>query len=62
MSLYALGLMGATRRMQHYHETGWQPPIPVAMVGALVILAGIVLIGQQLYVMVSMGKLVKMER
>jgi len=50
MPLYALGLMGATRRMQHYHETGWQPYMLVAMAGALVILAGIVLTGLQLYV------------
>ena len=48
MPLYALGLMGATRRMQHYHETGWQPLMLVAMAGALVILAGIVLTGVQL--------------
>ncbi len=25
MPLYLLGLMGATRRMQHYDEPGWQP-------------------------------------
>jgi cytochrome o ubiquinol oxidase subunit 1 len=50
MPLYALGLMGATRRMQHYQETGWQPLMLVAMAGALVILAGIVLTGVQLYV------------
>ena len=49
MPLYALGLMGATRRMQHYHETGWQPLMLVAMAGALVILAGIALTGLQLY-------------
>ena len=41
--LYALGLMGATRRMQHYPETEWQPFMVVAFIGALVILAGIVL-------------------
>ncbi len=50
MPLYALGLMGATRRMQHYHETGWQPLMIVALAGALVILLGIVLTGLQLYV------------
>src|SRR5246127_5052242 len=50
--LYALGLMGATRRMQHYPETGWQPLMIVAFIGALVILAGIVLTAVQLVVSV----------
>ena len=36
MPLYVLGLMGATRRMQHYAETDWQPLMLVAMAGALV--------------------------
>jgi cytochrome o ubiquinol oxidase subunit 1 len=50
MPLYALGLMGATRRMQHYDNAAWQPLMLVAMVGALVILAGIALIILQLLV------------
>jgi cytochrome o ubiquinol oxidase subunit I len=50
MPLYVLGLMGATRRMQHYAETGWQPLMVVALVGAVVILAGIVLTIVQLLV------------
>ena len=50
MPLYALGLMGATRRMQHYAETGWQPLMLVAFAGAVVILAGIVLTIMQLVV------------
>ncbi len=50
MPLYALGLMGATRRMQHYDDAEWQPLMLVAMLGALVILAGIVLIIVQLVV------------
>jgi len=41
MPLYLLGLMGATRRMQHYSEAGWQPLMIVALGGALCILAGI---------------------
>jgi cytochrome o ubiquinol oxidase subunit 1 len=52
MPLYVLGLMGATRRMQHYAEQEWQPMMWVAMVGALVILLGIVLIALQLVVSV----------
>ncbi len=41
--LYALGLMGATRRMQHYPDAHWQPLMVVALAGAVVILLGIVL-------------------
>jgi cytochrome o ubiquinol oxidase subunit 1 len=40
MPLYVLGLMGATRRMQHYSDTSWQPLMWVAFAGAIVILAG----------------------
>ena len=39
--LYVVGLMGMTRRMQHYDNPAWHPWLLVAMVGALVILAGI---------------------
>ena len=42
MPLYVLGLMGMTRRMQHYDNLAWQPWLVVAAVGAVVILAGIV--------------------
>jgi cytochrome o ubiquinol oxidase subunit 1 len=41
MPLYALGLMGMTRRMQHYDDLSWQPWLSVAAVGAVVIKAGI---------------------
>jgi cytochrome o ubiquinol oxidase subunit I len=50
MPLYALGLMGATRRMQHYPEAHWQPLMLVALAGALVILLGIALTAVQLVV------------
>jgi len=42
MPLYVLGLMGMTRRMQHYDNVGWQPWLVVAAVGAAIILAGVV--------------------
>ena len=42
MPLYWLGLMGMTRRMQHYDNLAWQPWLVAAAIGALVILAGIV--------------------
>ncbi len=43
MPLYALGLMGATRRMQHYSNLNWQPLMIVALAGAVLILFGIAL-------------------
>ncbi len=39
--LYMLGLMGATRRMQHYDNSAWQPYFVVAFIGAAIIFAGI---------------------
>ena len=50
MPLYGLGLMGATRRMQHYADTSWQPLMIVAFGGAVVILIGIILTVAQLVV------------
>ncbi|WP_217430989.1 cytochrome o ubiquinol oxidase subunit I [Sphingomonas bacterium] len=41
MPLYALGLMGMTRRMHHTDDPAWTPLLLVAGVGALVILCGI---------------------
>ena len=41
MPLYALGLMGATRRMQHYDDLAWQPYFVAAAFGAALIFAGI---------------------
>ncbi len=41
MPLYVVGLMGMTRRMQHYDNPAWQPWLEWAMVGAVVILIGI---------------------
>jgi cytochrome o ubiquinol oxidase subunit 1 len=50
MPLYALGFMGATRRMQHYDNVAWQPLFLVAALGAAVILVGILLLVAQLVV------------
>lgn len=42
MPLYALGLMGATRRLDHYDaSTGWQPFFIVAAVGITLIFCGL---------------------
>jgi cytochrome o ubiquinol oxidase subunit I len=43
MPLYVLGLMGMTRRMQHYDVPAWRPWLLIAALGAAVILAGIIL-------------------
>jgi cytochrome o ubiquinol oxidase subunit 1 len=50
MPLYVLGLLGMTRRMQHYADVSWQPYLIVAGVGAVVILCGIVATIAQLVV------------
>ena len=43
MPLYVLGLMGMTRRMQHYDVPAWHPWLLIAAGGAAIILAGIIL-------------------
>jgi cytochrome o ubiquinol oxidase subunit 1 len=42
--LYVLGLMGATRRLDHYDPaTGWQPLFITALVGSIIISLGVIL-------------------
>ncbi len=55
MPLYAVGLLGATRRMQHYADLSWRPYMIVAEVGAVVILCGIVATIAQLVVSIRTG-------
>ncbi|HEV7602700.1 MAG TPA: cytochrome o ubiquinol oxidase subunit I [Bradyrhizobium sp.] len=43
MPLYVLGLLGMTRRMQHYDLPEWRPWLIVAACGAAVIMCGIAL-------------------
>ena len=43
MPLYALGLMGATRRMDHYDVAAWHPLFIVAAIGSGIIFCGIIL-------------------
>ena len=50
MPLYVLGLMGMTRRMQHYDVAAWHPWLLIAAGGAAIILLGIVLQIAQLVV------------
>src|SRR5229473_373234 len=50
MPLYALGLMGMTRRLEHISDTSWQPLLLVAELGAVVIFLGILCQIVQLYV------------
>src|SRR5712691_2254632 len=42
MPLYAVGMLGMSRRMQHYDVPEWRPWLILAGFGALLILAGIV--------------------
>src|SRR5262245_37499532 len=42
MPLYVVGLMGMTRRLQHYDVVSWQPWLVVAAAGAVIIFAGVV--------------------
>lgn len=42
--LYVLGIMGATRRLDHYDSTnGWQPFFIMALIGGIVIMIGVAL-------------------
>ena len=54
MPLYVLGLMGATRRMDHYDNPAWQPLFVIAAIGAVIILCGIML--QLAQVVVSLAQ------
>jgi len=42
MPLYIVGLMGMTRRMQHYDVPEWRPWILISGFGALLVLTGII--------------------
>jgi cytochrome o ubiquinol oxidase subunit 1 len=53
MPLYVLGLMGATRRMDHYDNPAWRPLFVVAAIGAVIIFCGIVLQLAQVVVSVA---------
>jgi cytochrome o ubiquinol oxidase subunit 1 len=57
MPLYALGLMGATRRMQHYSDLSWRPWMLVALCGAIFIFIGIALTVVQLIVSIRQRRL-----
>lgn len=55
--LYILGLMGATRRLDHYAvSTGWQPLFIVAGIGVLVIGLGVVFQLLQLFISIKNRK------
>lgn len=41
MPLYALGLMGAVRRIDHYTDPSWQPFFIVSALGVVVVMVGI---------------------
>lgn len=59
--LYVVGLMGMTRRMQHYDVPEWHPWLLIAAGGAAIILAGIILQIAQLAVSVRDRKRLRDE-
>lgn len=57
MPLYILGLMGATRRLNHYEVfTGWHPLYVTAAIGIIFILIGIIFQNIQLLVSIKQRK------
>ncbi|MBS0647970.1 MAG: cbb3-type cytochrome c oxidase subunit I [Verrucomicrobia bacterium] len=57
MPLYFLGLMGATRRLDHYEaSTGWQPLFVVAGIGVTLICIGYMVMVKQLLVSIKERK------
>jgi cytochrome o ubiquinol oxidase subunit I len=61
MPLYIVGLMGMTRRMQHYDVAAWRPWLLIAAAGAAIILAGIVLQIAQLAVSIRQRQALRDE-
>ncbi len=57
MPLYLLGLMGATRRLNHYEASnGWQPLFIVAALGGFVIMMGLLSLCIQVFVSIKKRK------
>jgi len=56
MPLYALGLMGMTRRLEHISDPSWRPYLLVAELGAIVVLLALCCMGMQLYVSIRTRK------
>ncbi|MDB5186829.1 MAG: hypothetical protein JWM07_301 [Candidatus Saccharibacteria bacterium] len=54
--LFILGLMGATRRLDHYEDTGWQTLFIIAGVGVMIIGLGIVCQLLQLFISIRRRK------
>lgn len=56
MPLYALGLMGMTRRLSHYNVWAWHPYLVVAAIGTSIIALGILFQAMQLMVSIKNRK------
>ncbi len=54
--LYILGLMGATRRLDHYTNTSWQPLFIISVVGFCIITCGVVFQILQIIVSIKQRK------
>ena len=59
MPLYVLGLMGMTRRLQHYDDLAWRPWLIVAAFGAAIILCGIAATITQLIVSIRQRQVLR---
>ncbi len=59
MPLYWLGLMGMTRRLQHYDVAAWRPWLLVAAGGAVLIFIGIILQIAQLVVSIRQREILR---
>jgi cytochrome o ubiquinol oxidase subunit I len=53
MPLYVLGLLGMTRRMQHYDVPEWRPWVLAAGIGMVAVVAGVICQAIQLFVSVK---------
>ena len=51
--LYVLGLLGMTRRMQHYDVAAWRPWVLAASIGMFAVIGSVVCQGIQLYVSIK---------
>ena len=57
MPLYALGLMGMTRRLEHIPDPSWRPLLLVAEAGAIIIFLAVLCEAVQLYVSIRTREL-----
>jgi cytochrome o ubiquinol oxidase subunit 1 len=57
--LYILGMMGATRRLDHYTDPSWQPLFIIAAIGSVIIMLGVTLQVVQIIVSIRNRKILR---